>query len=242
MDNWVGRSIRSSSIGSLLGSSSEGDIVLDMGCGTGVEAHILSENGRTVFGFDPSHSMVLAARKAAPLAKIVQGSIEDLPNLASKYGWKDLDLVFSSLGPLNCIRDLEKAFVDASSLLKVDGRMVLSTMNRHPLLETLGLLLVLRPGKALERNKRVQMVNVGDRKVRTFYHSYSEIAGSLPGSMKIISVKALPFCLPPIRTARTLAPFYAGPLIVIDRSVRGSWPFNRLGDHLHIEMVKVHTG
>jgi SAM-dependent methyltransferase len=52
--------------------------VVDLGCGSGLLAHAMSDAGYRVFGVDISADMVELARAEAPRAEIVEGSVHDV--------------------------------------------------------------------------------------------------------------------------------------------------------------------
>jgi len=237
MDSWVGRYVRAVSLDALMRRSDVGSRVLDIGCGTGAEAAVLSKARRIVYGFDPSPSMVRAARAAAPGATIIEGSVEDLGALADEQGWSDLDLVYSSLGPLNCVDDLRIVLKDAARLLHSGGYIVFSTMNRFPALEVAALAATSRLKKAYGRTRSVQDVPVGDGVIRACYHTMSDIRSALPDTARIVSSRALPLLLPPLRTARRSDPPFAPIVRSVDRALSPLWPFNRFGDHILVEMI-----
>jgi len=240
LDNWVSRYLRNRSLDLLLEYSHEGSKVLDMGCGTGAEAKVLSDNGRNVSGFDISAGMVAKALRTAPGASIVKGSIKDLTELSEKYHWTDLDMVYSSFGPLNTLPELGRALEDSSRLLKSGGYLIISFMNRYPAMELIALSVNLRSAKLRERTLRVQYVNVSGERVKTYYHSVSDLRSCLPTELKVEKIRALPLFLPPMRVART------GPngplkeiLLFFDRTLSPVWPLNRFGDHVQAIMMKV---
>ena len=54
-------------------------LVVDLGCGSGSLARVLSNHGFAVLGFDLSESMLALARKHAPKAKFQLGSVLTMP-------------------------------------------------------------------------------------------------------------------------------------------------------------------
>src|ERR1700691_1229448 len=78
---------------------SKGDRVLDLGCGTGVDAQHLKENGVEPYGIDSSAAMVQKAQSRGVNAH--QRPIEELANLRLEF-----DGAISNFGALNCVQSM----------------------------------------------------------------------------------------------------------------------------------------
>ncbi|MDT5038374.1 MAG: hypothetical protein QOE03_3559 [Micromonosporaceae bacterium] len=72
---WAGNHV----VGLLRGSGLRGGTVVDLGCGSGILARVVSEAGYDVFGVDVSPDMIDLAGKEAPLAEFRCGSVVDMP-------------------------------------------------------------------------------------------------------------------------------------------------------------------
>lgn len=59
----------------LSGSAARGDLVVDLGCGSGLLARELTQGGYRVLGIDISEAMIELARKRAPEAEFRVGSL-----------------------------------------------------------------------------------------------------------------------------------------------------------------------
>jgi ubiquinone/menaquinone biosynthesis C-methylase UbiE len=80
-----------------------GDVVVDIGCGSGAIPRHAAQMGATVIGVDPALPMLRVARVASrhPNARFVEGNAEALPvgdgaasivwSIASVHHWRDLD-------------------------------------------------------------------------------------------------------------------------------------------------------
>jgi ubiquinone/menaquinone biosynthesis C-methylase UbiE len=91
--------------------------ILDLGCGTGRDAKIFTENGYKVFGIDPSSEMIKIARETAPDAYF---SSADARNLSFREEVFDGIWACASLIHLPK-KDLPKALDGAYNVLKQDG-------------------------------------------------------------------------------------------------------------------------
>jgi SAM-dependent methyltransferase len=108
-------------------SNVAGKRVLDAGCGPGVYAEWLVEQGAEVVGVDVSPGMVERAReRVGDKARIEQA---DLSADLERFDDAGFDLVLSSL-VLDYVRDVESVFRQFRRLLRPDGHLVFSVL--HP--------------------------------------------------------------------------------------------------------------
>ena len=91
-----------------------GDRVLDVGCGTGVDAIHLMERGIRLDAVDASSEMARLARARGVNAR--QLAAEALGGLKGEY-----DGAFSNFGALNCVSDLESVARALGRLVRVGG-------------------------------------------------------------------------------------------------------------------------
>lgn len=109
---------------------SEGQCVLDLGCGSGLDvfvASLLVGPTGSVVGLDLSPDMLAGARRQAvrwPLKNLefVTGLIEDMPFETSSF-----DLVLSN-GVLNLVPDKEAAFRETRRVLKPAGTLAVADL------------------------------------------------------------------------------------------------------------------
>jgi 2-polyprenyl-3-methyl-5-hydroxy-6-metoxy-1,4-benzoquinol methylase len=117
-----------------------GERVLDVGCGTGIDAIALAHLGVRVLGVDGSAGMIeRLSRKVATerLANLIEArvlNIQDLGHLESER----FDGVISAFASLSSLPDLAGFAEDAARLVRPGGRMVLHVLNRFSLWEWLG--------------------------------------------------------------------------------------------------------
>jgi ubiquinone/menaquinone biosynthesis C-methylase UbiE len=114
--------------------------VLDVGCGTGIDALALARRGIHVVAVDFSEGMIAQLRgklREAPNASLVNArvlSVDDLPQLAGEA----FDGLISAFAGLSAVDDLHAFARDAAELVKPGGRMILHLLNRFSLWEWLG--------------------------------------------------------------------------------------------------------
>jgi ubiquinone/menaquinone biosynthesis C-methylase UbiE len=110
-----------------------GDRVLELGCGTGVDACYLAEKGVSVVACDASSKMIdVAKRRSQAGADAGSATVsfrwmcaEEIASLRSQ----DLfDGAFSNFGVLNCIEDLRSLALDLAALLRPGAKALLCVM------------------------------------------------------------------------------------------------------------------
>ncbi|MDP2932275.1 MAG: arsenite methyltransferase [Chloroflexota bacterium] len=111
-----------------MASLKEGDIVLDLGSGAGIDcflaAHKVGKNGR-IIGVDMTPEMIEKARENASKGNYTNvefrlGEIENLPVADSS-----VDVIISNC-VLNLVPDKKRAFSEAFRVLKPSGRLMVS--------------------------------------------------------------------------------------------------------------------
>jgi ubiquinone/menaquinone biosynthesis C-methylase UbiE len=116
-----------------------GDRVLDVACGTGLDAIFLARMGVRVTAIDISEGMIeqLKARVASEgLADAISARQLDVAEL-SLLPAESFDGITSAFAGLNTAPDLPRFARDAATLLRPGGRMVLHLLNRFSLWEWL---------------------------------------------------------------------------------------------------------
>ena len=131
----IGRAQRSSVWEELASVFPSGSHVLEIGCGTGVEACFLAERGVSVTACDQSREMVRMTemrvrncssrfQNAFVLPRVM--AAEQIGILAREHLF---DGAFSDFGVLNCVSDLRKFAKDLAVVLKRSARVVLCLMS-----------------------------------------------------------------------------------------------------------------
>ena len=100
-----------------------GSRILDLGCGTGVDAVHLQERGVDVTAIDSAPAMVAAACSHGVNAQCL--AIEAVGNLPATF-----DGALSNFGALNCVRDLHAVALHLSRLIRPHGTLALCLMGR----------------------------------------------------------------------------------------------------------------
>lgn len=101
----------------------KGKKILDLGCGTGIYAKILTGRGAKVKGIDISEEEIKIARKEVPKVEFKVGSAEKLP-----YKNKEFDIVLAAL-VLEHFKDWNKVLKETHRVLKLNGLFIFSMGN-----------------------------------------------------------------------------------------------------------------
>jgi ubiquinone/menaquinone biosynthesis C-methylase UbiE len=153
-DSLIGRAQRSAAWRHLDSTFLPGQRVLELNCGTGVDALHLAERGVRVDAFDVSSAMIgvanrrLSASSRLPVRFDVLAT-EDLGAVDSVY-----DGAFSNFGGLNCVQDLRQVAANLARLVCPLGHVVLCLASRLCVWETGWWLAHGKPAKAFRRLRK----------------------------------------------------------------------------------------
>jgi SAM-dependent methyltransferase len=218
----------------LLGLFPPGVRLLDLGCGTGSDALVLAEAGRSVHGVDVSTRMIERARARAQAA--TGASLEFEVRAAEEVGALEgpFDGAYSDFGALNCA-DLRAVGAGLARVLRRDAPILLSVMGRWPLPAMLERALTGR-GSVRGRDE-VRVAGIG---VPTGYPGARLVKEALGPAFAWRGGFGLGICVPgPEHGAWAVRhPQLFGALAALEGRVR-RWPLLRsLGDHLVLEGVR----
>jgi SAM-dependent methyltransferase len=211
-----------------------GGSVLEINCGSGLDAVHLAQRGYSVHATDVAPGMLQALReKVERLGLEDRLTYEDRSNTElDAVAGAPYDVVFSNLGGLNCTGDLEGVTRHFGDLLKPGGSAVLVVM---PPVCPWELLQALRGhfGTAFRRLRRGGVeANVGGSKVHTWYHTPRSLASALGPGFETVATRSLCAFAPPsyfggfVRRHRRLSRM----LMALDDRLGGSWPLRGIGD------------
>lgn len=102
--------------------------ILDIGCGTGIDAKYMQEKGFIVTGVDPSQKMLDIAKKQAPLIKFKLGDCRKL-DFAPNY----FNGIFSSFSLIHIQKkDVREILKDFYRILKKEGILYIGFQEGDP--------------------------------------------------------------------------------------------------------------
>lgn len=217
--------------------------LLDLGCGTGLDAFRFAERGYYVHGVDASARMVVRARdrvRSRPVEKRVTVEclgFEDLQELDVA----PFDVLYSNLGALNCVPDLRRLASVCATLLRPGGRIVASVIGRYCPWEVLTYFVWGRPRRAFVRLRRGMVpVPLGGATVWTAYHTPKSFYRSFEPHFTLTRYRSLSLFSPPpyLVTMHEHAEELCSRLARVDERI-GGWPLLRnIGDHFLIVLTR----
>jgi SAM-dependent methyltransferase len=101
-----------------------GELVLDIGCGTGVFLRLAADRGAEAYGLDASESLLEIARSRIPAADLRLGEMESLP-----YEDETFDLV-TGFNSFFFADDMTAALREAGRVAKSEARVVIQVWGR----------------------------------------------------------------------------------------------------------------
>jgi ubiquinone/menaquinone biosynthesis C-methylase UbiE len=177
--------------------------LLEINCGTGVDAFWMAQKGHTVTATDASPAMIeRAQRKAivtpAPNKPVFQTCAFD--QLHTTFRGRLFDGIVSNFAGLNCVAPaamtgLAKQFYQ---LLKPGGYFAVVLFGKHCLWETMYYLLKAQPHHAFRRwtNKKIMVSLTPQVQQPVYYYSIKAFA-QLMAPLQLIEKKPVGLCIPP---------------------------------------------
>ena len=198
----IGRAQRASVWKELGKTFHAGDRVLEIGCGTGVDACFLANNGLKVVACDNSPQMIaIATRRVAESGD--HGSVYPhllaAEDIASLRNGDSFDGAFSNFGAINCVEDIQQFAKDLATLLKPGATALLCWMGPCCLWEIAWYLAHGKPGKAFRRFYRggVTARLAEGATVRVHYPSVRLLARNFAPEFRLVSIKGIGVSVPP---------------------------------------------
>ena len=223
----------------------EGDFVVEIGCGTGIDALWLTRKGIQVVATDISGEMLQRLREKAK-ANGLNGRVRtrklparEIGALAEEFGPAAFDGAYCHAGALNMEPELPRLPVEVARLLKPDAPFVCSVINRTSLFELLFYPLVMRPRKAFRRLGNSIPIPISRRPplnryvVPSRFFTPRELVRLFQKEFVAERVQGLRIFLPPSNLAEeyaALKPAF-GFLEFLENRLSGRRPFNSWGHH-----------
>jgi SAM-dependent methyltransferase len=221
-----------------------GSRLIDIGCGTGLDAVRMANRGHQVLATDWSPAMVartIDRAATAGLAGRIVTRVLGAQQLAAVPDASGFDGAYSNLGPLNCVPDLAPVAAECARLVRPGGKLVFTVIGR------------LCPWEWWHYGRRGRWRRIGVRFARgivpvgmngetiwTRYYLPRAFWRPFRADFALTHWRGLClFAPPPYLTAlRARHPRFHGALWRLDRRLAG-WPLLRsVGDHFLIVMTR----
>lgn len=198
----IGRAQRAAVWSELTKTFRPGDRVLEIGCGTGIDACFLAERGVRVVACDPSSRMIeVTTRRIAQrgLQDFVHPRVLRAEDLASLSSDELFDGAFSNFGALNCVQDLGQIAVGLARLLRPGATVLLCWMPPHCAWETIWYLAQGSRDKAFRRlNLGGVEARIADgASLRVHYPTVRALARAFTPDFSVQSIKGIGIAVPP---------------------------------------------
>jgi SAM-dependent methyltransferase len=176
--------------------------VLEIGCGTGVDACFLADRGVTIVACDNSYEMItVATRRVRETGKhaYVYPRLMAAEHVNSLRNEGLFDGAFSNFGALNCVQDLRQIAKNLAILLKPGSTALLCWIGPCCLWEIAWYLAHGKPGKAFRRFRRggVTARLAKGATIRVQYPSARFLARTFAPEFRLISFKGIGVAVPP---------------------------------------------
>ena len=220
---------------------SAGQTVLDLGCGTGIDAEFLAQRGVRVLGIDASPAMITqATAKLAgrDLQKLVRFRVMDIADVGAlpRAGF---DGIISAFAALSTTAQLDEFASSVAPLLVPRGTLVVHLLNRWSLWEWLGLVRSRQLGAArrLGRNP-VRDFTIAERNVPHYlYHPVAVYAHFFKRGFALRRAYGIGILRPP-HTVQRIPSAIVSRLDRLERPLRGLRPFRDWGRFFVLELER----
>jgi SAM-dependent methyltransferase len=218
------------------------DTVLDLGCGTGADAHHLAERGVRVIATDASSGMLDIARHKAEIdgrsdrVSFAQLDLRDmgrneLPAIISETA--PLTGAFSDFGPLNCLPERRSLASCLARVIRPGGLFIAVVMGPFCPWETLWYALHAHPRTAIRRLRSGVRSQVGAGEVSVWYPSPRALRSEFATGFEHVKTLGVGIALPPSDLGHLIpkAPRLFAAANELDERLRAHRPFTWLNDH-----------
>jgi len=241
----VGRAQREAVWRRLDGCFQPGQHILELNCGTGVDALHLAERGVEVLACDASPRMIEVARqrmRSSPSGDRVELCVLEIERIAGLEDRGPFDGAFSNFAGLNCVEDLASVGGRLARLLAPGATALLCMAGQAVAWEMLWYLVHGKPAKALRRFQRggaTGRLSEGVA-VRVWYPSVREMTRLFAPHFRLQRWQGIGVTVPPsyLEPLAKRSPGMLHALTRIDQVV-SAWPvFRSLADHTLLEFQR----
>jgi len=177
-----------------------GQRILELNCGTGIDAVHFAERGVHVVACDISPRMIELSRERVNAAQVqdkVDLRILPTENIGSLFSERPFDGVFSNFSGLNCVENLSEVARNLAPLLKPGAPAVLCMMGRFVPWEIAWFLAHGDPQSALRRLRRGNAASFEADRVKVQCPSVEEVSDLLAPEFELKNWQGVGVVVPP---------------------------------------------
>lgn len=213
--------------------------ILELNCGTGIDAIWMAGFNHYVTATDASAKMIDIANKKAKSSKNITFIQLHFNQINASAFENKFDVIFSNFAGLNCASkpELEQLNNELKHMINDDGRLYLIMLGKYSWLEKLFFFLI---GDKLKMNRRLRMDDAQlapNISVKTWCYSSKEIA-QIFTHFKVVKLKPIGLFIPPSYLEPLLKKnILLLPIIKFLEKTLGSFSFlSNYGDHIFLEL------
>jgi ubiquinone/menaquinone biosynthesis C-methylase UbiE len=243
-DSLIGRAQRNAVWRQLDATFLPGQRVLELNCGTGVDALHLANRGVRVDAFDVSPAMIRVAGRRLPPdnglpVRFQVLATEELGAVDSVY-----DGAFSNFGGLNCVEDLRPVARDLARLVRPLGYLLLCLATRFCAWETAWWLAHGKSAKAFRRLRKggtTAELTPGSL-LRVRYPSVRELRRLFGPEFALVSVQGIGLLVPPsyVEPQARRFPKLLRAAVRLDARLSSLPGVGAIGDHVLLKFRRIH--
>lgn len=219
--------------------------ILEVGCGTGVDAAHFAAQGHFVMATDPSTEMLQVARNRIGPDHghfAIWNADAPPPQVLTEHG--PYDMVFSNFGAVNCISDLGGFANRIAPLMRPSTVVFIVIINRWCLSEfILGLALMNRKNLTRRWRKHGAAKLEDGSTLAVQLPSVKDLTKAFSKDFELKETAPIGVFLPPSELYQS---FQKRPKLLriaywLDQKIGRVWPFSKLGDHSLLVFQRTET-
>jgi len=221
-----------------------GQRILELNCGTGLDAMHLAKRGVRVLACDISPRMIdLANRRMTSSSFRSRVELRVLPiQDLHVLGDELVDGTFSNFSGLNCVQDLSLVSENLARILRPGSRLLACMIGRFYAWEIVWYLAQANPKKAFRRLQSSGTAGFSKTsQVEVYCHSVAEITRMFAPHFRLRGHRGIGIALPPCYAERTFSHLSAAirALAKVDRLLAVVPLFRTMGDCVLLEFERV---
>jgi SAM-dependent methyltransferase len=207
--------------------------LLELGCGTGLDAQYLAERGFRVLATDISSGMLIEAERRCADFPQVAFKVLDASDIGQLQ--ESFDGAFSNFAAINCVLDLPHFAEQLALKIRSGGKIALCFFGRTCAWEIITSLLIGKPQRAFRR-WRSGIITAGIGQGATIsvrYYGSIEIEQIFAPWFVLEKAIGIGFLVPPTYLQSLVVRFSSVFQVcnALDKSISGFWPAHQLSDH-----------